>query len=202
MAMSTEERRLRERDQKREWRKTNREVDRARAKAYYHQNRQACRARQAEYRLEHRDKLNAYCIKWSATQQGRAKKLVRAAAARARKGKLAYALDWQWLVHKLAAGVCEATGLPLVIQRGISPFAPSLDRINPALGYTKENTRVVIYVFNMAKSQFTDSDVERMCVAFLSKRHGNGTTRKHRRHGDNLAPAAGATDGGRALQFR
>lgn len=40
-----------------------------------------------------------------------------------------------------------------------NPFAPSLDKINPALPYTKENTQVVVWIYNRAKGPNAHEDV-------------------------------------------
>ncbi|HCJ27734.1 MAG TPA: hypothetical protein DHV63_00115, partial [Pseudomonas sp.] len=39
--------------------------------------------------------------------------------------------------------ICPALGVPLVIGEMRSPNSPSLDRIRPALGYVRGNTRVI-----------------------------------------------------------
>lgn len=45
-----------------------------------------------------------------------------------------------------------------------SPFAPSLDRIDPEGGYTKDNVQVVVWFYNCAKQRFTDDEVIDLCT--------------------------------------
>ena len=41
-----------------------------------------------------------------------------------------------------------------------NPWKPSLDQILPGAGYTKENVRVVSYIYNLAKLEWDDEIVE------------------------------------------
>lgn len=81
---------------------------------------------------------------------------------RAAKRSIAFTLSkaavLQWLEH----GHCSVTNLPLdmnFVDGKMNPLAPSLDRIDPAQGYTEVNTRLVCWIFNRAKGDGTDSDV-------------------------------------------
>ena len=64
-------------------------------------------------------------------------------------------------------GKCEVTGIDLdfscddvlTTQRHRVKYAPSLDRKNPTKGYTKANTRVVVWMYNIMKNVFSDKDV-------------------------------------------
>lgn len=179
MAQSAEQRRASGRATKAKWREKNRETDRARARGYYHRNKEKCRARNKAYAAVNREALLDYGRKWNATLKGRAKKLVRAAAARAKATGVPYSLDWEWLYEKLLNGRCEATGMDLVIQIGLAAYSPSLDRFVPELGYTKSNTRVVIYIFNTAKNEFTDDHVIAMARALLDKRDAGSEKRRN-----------------------
>jgi hypothetical protein len=49
------------------------------------------------------------------------------------------------------------------------PFQKSPDQIVAGEGYTEENTRIVILMYNWAKNKFTDADVRKMCVAVYNK---------------------------------
>lgn len=55
-------------------------------------------------------------------------------------------------------GRCQVSGITLELGRHeagkVHPYAPSLDRIEPALGYTQGNVRVVCYQVNVAISEF------------------------------------------------
>jgi hypothetical protein len=72
-------------------------------------------------------------------------------------------LTKEWVEDRLKLGVCEVSGVPFNMastgKKGVRKFAPSLDRQNPKLGYTKENTRVVVWIYNLWKSTYSDDEV-------------------------------------------
>lgn len=82
---------------------------------------------------------------------------------RANKRGLVFSLPQEVVVDWLRAGVCAATGLRLDLafdKKKLNPLSPSLDRIDPKLGYTPANTRLVCWIFNRAKGDGTDADVQ------------------------------------------
>lgn len=95
--------------------------------------------------------------------------------SKAKKLNLQFDLDEAWFTERLSRGVCEATGLPLqpmntgnaLTKHYRAPFVASLDRINPAQGYTKSNCRIVAWMFNLAKNAYTDQDVLRLALAVV-----------------------------------
>lgn len=103
--------------------------------------------------------------------------MLRSAKRRSLLQEYPYSLDAPWLQKKLKRGVCEITGLRFEasVIRGKSGehsgfFAPSLDRINSNLGYTKRNTRLVIWGYNRAKGDNTDREVQMLAYAVLKGR--------------------------------
>lgn len=99
--------------------------------------------------------------------RGRARHLARMAEKRRPEG---FGLTPEWVQEKLERGVCEITGIPLLLAgppKGA--WSPSLDRTNNALGYTKENTKLVCYMYNTAKMVSTHAAVvrfaEAVCIA-------------------------------------
>ena len=82
--------------------------------------------------------------------------------ARAERKGLPFDLDINWMHERLQQG-CALTRLPfdltLNLQRGKGsghPLAPSVDRIEPARGYVKDNCRVVFWGLNALKGAGTD----------------------------------------------
>lgn len=100
----------------------------------------------------------------------RARYMLSNARQRATKGSLPFDLDREWLKEKLC-GSCEVTRLPFdlnIRSRGKghhSPWSPSLDRKDPDLGYTKDNCRMVVWMYNAAKHVSSDEDVLKMTKA-------------------------------------
>lgn len=110
-----------------------------------------------------------YIQEYYATPAGRAAQMMCGARHRARLKGVECSITREWIEERVVAGVCEVTGLPFNLSgQGASsrdPWAPSLDRTDSSLGYTKENTKVVVCIYNYAKSDFTPDDVMRMAIA-------------------------------------
>ena len=80
----------------------------------------------------------------------------------------------EWIAEKLTAGFCEVTGLAFVLTgEPRNPWSPSLDRIDSSVGYTLENTRVVVWIYNAAKNVFSDADVLLMAQAVVNRSDGS-----------------------------
>lgn len=147
-----------------------------------------------DYRTAHREHLNA-CDRASKARRppaqvrgveqrqfagfyvrlgGRATHMLNNARSRAKKNGLPMTLTREWVLERLKRGVCEVTGLPLVLSTGHgrghngSAFSPSLDRRIGADGYTPENVRMVCWIYNRARGAFPDADFETMCHAYLA----------------------------------
>lgn len=80
---------------------------------------------------------------------------------RALKKGIEFTITGKWFRDKALNGVCEATGLPFNHDKPKernkkNPYSPSLDRFDPKQGYTPENTKVVLWIHNRAKS---DDDI-------------------------------------------
>lgn len=69
-------------------------------------------------------------------------------------------------LHDRQMGKCALTGMAFSFTKAEkgrrNPFAPSLDRIVPALGYTVSNVRLTTLMANIARSDFSDDDFRRM----------------------------------------
>ena len=81
---------------------------------------------------------------------------------RAQKRNLEFNITRSQIVGWLTVGTCQATGLKLDLKFGtdkLNPLGPSLDRINPKLGYVYGNVRLVCWLFNRAKGDGSDDDV-------------------------------------------
>lgn len=85
-------------------------------------------------------------------------------------------LDESWVRKKLAAGVCEVSGIAFQIAtpgEGKNPFSPSIDRIDRTKGYTFQNCRMVVFIFNLARNSWKDSDVLLLAEALVRRRAEN-----------------------------
>ena len=100
--------------------------------------------------------------------KGRADNLFRSAKRRALAKNLDFNLSIGRIVMALTLGVCERTGIRFDMSRpeqfrSRNPFVPSIDRINASLGYTNDNIQIVVAIYNLGKSQFTDDEFIAFC---------------------------------------
>lgn len=134
MALSSKEKTAR-------WRAKNPGHD----KAYYAANRDAIRAKQRAYIAANSEKHKARSKKGYVDNQ--AKRLLGHARFRAQKAGVPFNLT----LDDISLVACEMTGFPFECgSDGRSPYSPSIDRIEPELGYVKGNTRMVLWCLNAA----------------------------------------------------
>lgn len=153
----------------RAWEKANRARVNAKNREKYASNVEAARLKRAAYYQANKEKWQGYHRDWADRNRNdparRAKRTVTFARSRARKLGVPFDLDQDFLVERFEKGVCEVTGIPLVFSCGddgskkVHPYSPSLDRIEPGKGYTKNNVRVVAYIYNIARSEYSDEQV-------------------------------------------
>lgn len=87
-----------------------------------------------------------------------------------RRENLDFDLDEQWYVDRLMKG-CELTGIPFVWAReGHSLYNPSVDRVDPTKGYTKDNCKLILRGINMLKLNGTMEDVYKIAAAIIDKK--------------------------------
>lgn len=101
----------------------------------------------------------AYDRKRYTTPKRRAEVLIRTAKQRADRQKIKFNLTNKWLEITLLKGTCQVSGLEFDLQaskgKSKNPFAPSVDKINPKKGYTKNNCQIVLHAINQAKGEMT-----------------------------------------------
>ncbi len=110
--------------------------------------------------------------KYRLSENGRAHILLSSAKQRARKCNVVYELDIEWLYKKLEKGVCEMSKMEFTFdppKAGFhhNPYAPSLDRHDPKKGYTKKNTKLVLWAYNQAKGQWNQKHFRRIMRAIV-----------------------------------
>lgn len=113
---------------------------------------------------------------YGATLSGRIHALLTSARSRAAKRGLEFTLTFEELAEMYRAqnGCCLLTRLPLDLEgrntkrrRAYLPFSPSLDRIDPNEGYTRQNVRLVCTAINIARNHFGDDVLTVTCAAYL-----------------------------------
>jgi hypothetical protein len=129
------------------------------------------------YYAANREKWKEYGARYKARTQEdhllRAGRLCTWIRTRAARCGMEFDLTREWIAERLAVGVCEVTGLPLELSKPpgsrFHPWAPSVDRIDSKKGYTQDNCRVVCWIYNMAKSEWSDEVVMTFAKALANK---------------------------------
>lgn len=93
---------------------------------------------------------------------------------RAKKKNLPFDLDYDFLfeLFEKQNKCCAVIGLDFSFEKvsnfRIRPWAPSVDRVDSKLGYTKDNVRLVCIAVNLAINQFGDDIFNKMCKSYIS----------------------------------
>lgn len=127
------------------------------------------------YRENNRALMREKNLRYQSTVPGRASNLWKTAMHRAKMKGIAFDLPREWVIEKLKLGICEITGLEFELTKKkdrnyANPMAPSIDRIDPAKGYTLENSRMVVWGYNSLKACGTDEQVMIIINALFEKR--------------------------------
>lgn len=110
---------------------------------------------------------------------------LRGAAHRARQRNFEFELDFEWARERVEQQEfrCAVSGVAFYCDKKLpperNPFAPSLDRIDCSRGYTRENTRVVVFALNVMLSDWGIEVVEKVA---------RGLWREKRTKRQNLFP--------------
>lgn len=116
--------------------------------------------RQSRYRAKDVAAANRRWRDWSMSPQGTVTVLLNYARDRARREGLPFDLSREFVRKKLDRGVCELSGIGFRREppgrHKTHPYAPSLDRVTPALGYVESNVRLLCFAVNRARSDWGD----------------------------------------------
>lgn len=78
-----------------------------------------------------------------------------------------YTLSDSW-AETVWTGKCALTGIEFVkSDKGLSPFSPSIDRIDATQGYTTQNCRFILNCLNIFKGKMTDSQMLSIAKALV-----------------------------------
>ena len=121
--------------------------------------------------IQKENKLSKYSD-YSQSPKGWTARLIARIKHRSSKKNIDYDLDLAWFRDKLQDMKCEVTGIQFPLDFWVEgkrkAFSPSIDRIDPKKGYTKDNCQVVCWIYNAAKQEFTHADIEKLSSAVLS----------------------------------
>jgi hypothetical protein len=144
-------------------------------KRYYRseKGKAAAAAREARYVASGQDKAwrNARRQK----PESRASELLAGARSRALKTDIECNLTFDDVYPAIAAGRCQKTGVlfDLTPHPGLRrhPLAPSIDRIDSAKGYTRDNIQIVCGWYNMAKQDLSEAEMLDFCRRVVDANH-------------------------------
>jgi len=100
------------------------------------------------------------------------------ARTRAKEGNMPFDLDADFIRELMASQnyCCAVSGIRFHLSRSGArqstsrlPFRPSIDRIEPALGYVRGNVRILCFAVNMAISDWGDDVFRGICRAVTKR---------------------------------
>ena len=107
------------------------------------------------------------------TAKSRASLLLSGAKRRSKDRSLLCTLTKSWVRAKVEAGCCELTRVAFDFSSPagtrVNPYAPSIDRIDPKLGYTPDNCRVVCTWVNIAMNEHGAETFRTFALSFLKQ---------------------------------
>lgn len=136
---------------------------------YRAKNKERKQAYEAQWRAENSDHLKARGAK--RRLEKRAKCLIAAARVRSRNKGHAFGLDdfSEEIQSRIDNGKCELSGVIFDLSPGRKPNSPSLDRINPALGYLPSNVRVICHALNAALGDWGEEALLPIMAGWLAR---------------------------------
>jgi len=100
----------------------------------------------------------------------RLKRMIYLSKAHAKIKNIEFDIDYEWLKNNVP-DKCPKCGIDFGYDMRIkmNPFAPSIDRIDPKKGYTKDNCQIVSWIYNCGKNSYEEKDLYIICRAFLER---------------------------------
>ena len=180
---SSEKTKANQKEYMKQWHVKNKEKNREYSKQWALKNPEKAKAQNARYRNKNKEVARESCTRAFMNNKKTnpvsyaAMKMFHGAKSRVTKKGIIFEITKDWILERLQSGCCEVSGISFNFstdyikgRKGFSdPYAPSLDQIKPASGYTKENCRVVVWIYNAAKGAFSDKDVFKLAHALCSK---------------------------------
>lgn len=129
---------------------------------------------------EEKEQYKLYQKEWNKENYKKPKRrayaLFQSARQASKKRNLEFDLTVDWIEQKLIYGMCEISHLKFDFNSkdtgnwgagSQNPFGPSLDRTDPNKGYTKENVKVVVWIYNVGKQNNTHGDMLKLAKALM-----------------------------------
>lgn len=109
--------------------------------------------------------------RWQDPSEWRILRLMVLSKRRAKESNLKFNLDKEWCKKRIFT--CEATNIKFDNSYEgtfipMNPYASSIDRIDNTKGYTKNNCRLVLTMFNSLKSTLPDKELYKNLKKFVT----------------------------------
>ena len=118
------------------------------------------------------ERAKIYNKKYIESLEGRLKTLIKNSLVRAKKKKIPFGLDYQWVLQQWVQqdGCCSLTKIPFdltIYDYYIhNPHSPSIDRIDTKLGYTKNNCRLILWCVNASINEWGEQILKEWINAY------------------------------------
>jgi hypothetical protein len=126
-----------------------------------------------EWRRRNPKVAKFYSDRWRYNNPVKAKTgtFVRDIKRRSKKIGMETDIDHKFIYEKLIKGTCEITGIKFILNKSgrANPYSPSIDRINPGIGYIKSNVRMILYALNVFKNEWNDFEIYKIAKVFCEK---------------------------------
>lgn len=159
----------------REWMNREAKVKKKNGKVYYYRAVECkiCnRERTEKYRKSHPDYQDIYRF----SQRGILTRMLNQASSRANKKNLKFELDIKWVERNLLRQdyKCKYSGIKFEMKKhpidgSKRPFLPSIDKIEPKKGYTKDNSAIVCTIVNVMKNDISMKNFKLICEKIAGK---------------------------------
>lgn len=145
----------------------------AMCRTYRKDNLEKIKASEKRYVSANPEAIKAAKHKYYNSPHGKAQEVLGAMRRRSKKEGWPIPEFTQAAVALAIVGACAVTGIPFNITNTTpyrhNPYAPSPDRIDSNLGYTKDNVQWVIWTVNRMKAEVSQELFEEIVVAISTK---------------------------------
>jgi len=137
-----------------------------------------CRIEQiTRWQNENREQTRVNQRRYNRTFNGRAIILLNAAKSRAAKRGEEFSITIDDVMSRMSLGKCCKTGVLFEYDNTVggtqSPYAPSIDKIDPQGVYEPSNIQIVSFWYNSAKQQWPENIVIQMCRKLIENFDAN-----------------------------